>query len=111
MTKKGRPGRPGTAASKTKRPAGSGESTIGRINRVLEPQGLKLVLNRGPLSRRDCGQVYLVNIETGEILDRDVNLHEFGSYLRSGTLPPMRPGAPGNVNADAGPVLPPGPLD
>jgi hypothetical protein len=83
-------------------------SAITKLNKTLVPQGLKLVLNRGPLSRHDCGLVYLVRIETGEILDRDINLYEFGSYLREGTLPPLRTGDLSKLlDDDGGPVLPP----
>ena len=82
-------------------------SAVAALNRVLQPEGLRLCINKN--RRIDRGFFYIERIETGEIIRRSVDLHELGRSLRTdGILPPPRPGE-NVVTDDGGPVLPPGP--
>jgi hypothetical protein len=66
-------------------------SAVAALNRGLEPQGLRLCINRD--RRVDRGFFYIERIDTREIVRRNVDLRELGRSLRAhGTLPPPRQG-------------------
>ena len=82
-------------------------SAVAAFNLILEPQDLRLCINTE--RRVDRGFFYMVRISTGEIVRRNVDLHELGRSLRTdGTLPSPRP-RENEEPDDGGPVLPPGP--
>jgi hypothetical protein len=82
-------------------------SAVAALNRVLEPEGLRLCINQD--RRIDRGFFYIERIDTGEIVRRRVDLGELGRSLRiHGTLPPPRPGENDEPD-DGGPSLPSGP--
>jgi len=81
-------------------------SAVAAFNRLIKPQGLHLRINKQ--RRIDLGFFCIVNIDSGQIVRRSVDLHEVGKYLRShGTLPPPRAGEFDEPHDDGGAVLPP----